>query len=124
MKAFFQIAIASALAIFLCSCMTTMVRSDERPSPEKTYEATRGDLAFLWEAGVKGEPLFYGIPANQSVQDYQPPKTGFLSRLTISMGCLIDLPFSIISDTLFLPFDLFLPKKTSQGDEEVAAPEN
>lgn len=99
----FQIAIVTTVAIFLSGCASVLVRQDTRPSRELIYGATRFDAAALWEAGMRGQPMF--TTANPA--DRMQP----LLRIAVSVGSLLDLPFSLASDAVFLPFDLLVGEK-------------
>lgn len=102
--------ISSMVSITLMTgCASLLVRSDGG-RPGFIYPATIIDSGLIWEGGIKGEPVFAIAPGD-------PPfsRTGFIRSSLIILGGLIDLPFSLTTDTLFLPFDLF--KLADQGAE-------
>lgn len=107
-----KVAIASVMAIFLSSCASMTIRSGEPPAKDLVFGATRMDLGMLWENGVRGDPVFQMAPAWDSQTGVSSPKADPLTRAIVAFGCLFDLPFSLVSDTLFLPFDLLWPEQT------------
>jgi len=99
--------------LFTSSCATIFVRSDSTSKPVNVYPATRFDAEFMWESGVKGEPLL-AIP-NPNV------KNGPVTRLAYIIGGILDLPVSLLSDTIMIPFDLLaVPDKQNRTGEQVS----
>lgn len=82
----------------MCSCATSYVRSDVSSTSTGLYPATKFNAEAIVETGFKGEPLFEMEDPN-----YKEPTS---TRALTGVGSLIDLPFSIVTDTLFLPLDL------------------
>lgn len=99
-----------ALAICINSCATAFVRSDP---PDSVYPATEFDLVAIGKGGVKGDPPFAAAPGERS---------SVPARIIITLGGLIDLPYSLVFDTLFLPFDVY--RLTSSPEEESGADES
>ena len=99
-------ALLALSALMLSSCATSMVRSDVNAVSEGLYPATRFNGEAIVGTGFKGEPLFESADPN-----YREPTS---TRVLTGVGSLIDLPFSIVTDTLFLPMDI----KRSMDDSE------
>ncbi len=82
----------------VCSgCATALVRSDGGTDEFAVYPATQVDAVFTKEVVISG-----GSPFG-STGDYQIKP---LSRVVYGIGVLIDLPMSIFTDSLLLPFDV------------------
>jgi uncharacterized protein YceK len=81
----------------MCSCATVIVRSDNAP-PCHVFPATKFDAEAFWAMGVKGEPPL--TMADPSL------KNGPGERLAYGAGAVIDCPFSVVTDLIFLPSDL------------------
>lgn len=80
-------------------CATAFIRSDTSTGAVLVYPATTFDAQCLWECGIKGEhPLAMADSGAKS-----PP----VVRTALGVGSLIDLPFSLVSDTVLLPVDLY-----------------
>jgi uncharacterized protein YceK len=87
-------------------CATILVRSsqiqDRLWSPlqvsdggsDRIYPATQIDAVVMYEAGVLGKDLIGGRPT---------PAGELIIYVTLS---LLDLPFSVVFDTILLPLDL------------------
>jgi len=97
------VVICSAL---LSSCATSFVRSDDA-APKHLYPATAFDAEFFWETGIKGMPM-----VEMADRDYREPTS---TRVLSCFAALIDLPVSLLTDTLFLPLDL---KRMGDDDDE------
>ncbi len=88
----------AACVVITSGCATTFVRSESTVAPQHVFPATAFDGQFFWNSGVKGEPLFAtGDPK---------AKNGAVARVAYGFGAIIDLPFSIVFDTILLPIDL------------------
>ncbi|MDX1680920.1 MAG: YceK/YidQ family lipoprotein [Akkermansiaceae bacterium] len=94
-----------ALCLLLGGCATSFVRSDINSSSTELYPATRFNAEAIVETGMKGEPLFV-----MEDPDYREPTS---TRVLTTVVSLIDLPFSLVTDTLFLPWDW----KSRKGDD-------
>jgi uncharacterized protein YceK len=101
--------------IITCGCATALVRSDGTDDPGHVYPATAFDGQFLWNAGIKGEPLF----ARHDPRDRNGPVT----RIACGVGAVVDLPFSIVFDTLLLPLDLTRSRTAAEDNEAEDEPE-
>jgi uncharacterized protein YceK len=90
--------LGAAGVVITSGCATAFVRSENTVDPQQVYPATAFDGQMFWKAGVKGEPLF----ATVDPKDRSAPVT----RIAYGVGAIIDLPFSIVFDTVLLPLDL------------------
>jgi uncharacterized protein YceK len=84
--------------VITSGCATAFVRSESTVDPQHVYPATAFDGEFFWKAGVKGEPLFATVDPKD--------RNGPVTRIAYGVGAIIDLPFSIVFDTVLLPLDL------------------
>src|SRR5262245_24024978 len=100
-KVFHVIGVAGVL--MTSGCATAFVRSKSTVDPEHAFPATAFDAQCFWNAGVKGEPLFATVDPTQ--------KNNPVARVAYAVGGVIDLPFSILFDTILLPVDLSRPRK-------------
>ena len=92
------ILIGTSSLLLTSGCATAFVRSKSTVEPQHAYPATALDGELLWRSGVKGEPLFATTTPNERINP--------LARLASGAGCIMDLPFSIVFDTVMLPVDL------------------
>ena len=100
--------IMGAASLLLTSgCATAFVRAKSTTDPQHAFPATAFDGQFFWHSGVHGEPLL--APADPKV------RLNPVARFACGVGGIIDLPFSIVFDTILLPFDLSRGRK---GDAE------
>src|SRR6185436_19644503 len=113
-SAFYIIGMASV--VITSGCATAFVRSKSTVEPEHVYPATAFDARFFWESGVKGEPLF----ATTDPNDRNSP----MARLAFGTGAIIDLPFSVVFDTLLIPVDLFRPKTVAENKHAKREPDD
>lgn len=105
--------IAAASVLMMNSCATAFLRSEGTATPKQAFPATTFDGQWFWRLGIKGEPMMSSV----NPKELKPSeRTSPLWRLTCGVGGLIDLPFSVVSDTLLLPMDL-LPRKR-KGEAE------
>jgi len=95
--------------VFASSCATSFVRSDSADHPEHIYPATVFDAGFIWDAGIKGNPLI----GREDLEDKIDP----LTRVVFVAGGFIDLPFSLLFDTVFLPHDLSRPSASDESNQ-------
>jgi len=101
---FLQIKIAVSIlgaagALFISGCATAFVRSENTRNSPRAFPATAFDGEVFCESVIKGVPL--GM-----VQADPNASNGPVARFACAVGVVIDLPFSIVSDTLLLPVDL------------------
>ena len=89
---------AAASLLITSGCATSFVRSESTDKPQHVFPATACDGQFFWHAGVKGEPLFAMADPNARINP--------VGRFVYGLGSIIDLPFSILFDTILLPLDL------------------
>ena len=80
------------------------------------YPATAFDAEFFWSSGIMGEPLFA-----MSDPKY---RNDLVIRLTVMLGSIVDLPFSVVTDTVLLPFDWKAAGAANQTNGEPASREN
>lgn len=82
----------------LSGCATVVVRSgDEEEKGTLLYPATRLDgVGFI----------FFCCTDGINMEGEQPVSTRIAAKTLYPLMCLIDLPFSLVSDTAMLPFDL------------------
>jgi|GEM_PF-3493985 len=91
--------ICLSAAVLTSGCATLFVRSESTVDSKHVYPATVFDAQIFWECGIKGEPpMAMPDPAYRS----KP-----LTRFAFGVGSVIDLPFSIVTDTIMLPVDLY-----------------
>jgi uncharacterized protein YceK len=95
-----QIKLVSSFACILAmsSCATVFVRSDIATPPTHVFPATKFDAEAFWALGVKGEPPLRMADPNL--------KNSLGERLAYGAGAVIDCPFSVVTDVIFLPSDL------------------
>ena len=111
-KAFHVMAAVSVLVT--SGCATAFVRSKSTVAPKHVFPATTFDAQFFWDAGVKGEPLFATV-------DRQ--KNNPAARLAYGVGGIIDLPFSIVFDTILLPVDLSRHRAATEDKDAKREPD-
>ena len=114
------IRILTAVGVMITSgCSTVFVRSESTVNPEHVFPATAFDAQFLWQNGVKGEPLFATV---------DPKERGSpAARSAYVVGAILDLPFSVAFDTILLPVDLTrsrAPGKSGDAKGEPKGPAN
>jgi uncharacterized protein YceK len=110
----FQVVRVLALAsvVITSGCATALVRdSGER---KHAFPATTVDAEFLWDCGVKGKPLFGTLDREK--------RSDAGTRVARSIGAIVDLPFSIATDTILLPFDLLRRKADPEKIEPNSIP--
>ena len=107
-------------AVLLSSCATTIVRTESRPHSTPVYPATAFDGEFVWETSVKGRPLAPTCLLHRLLKQ-DCPKNGPIGRLAALAAGIIDLPFSLVSDTLVLPKDIWVWHRT-RNDQTAARP--
>ena len=90
--------LGAAGLVITSGCATAFVRSKNTVDAQHVYPATAFDGQMLWKAGVKGEPLFASVDPKD--------RSGCVTRITYGFGAIIDLPVSIVFDTVLLPLDL------------------
>jgi uncharacterized protein YceK len=90
--------LGAACVVLTSGCATAFVRSKNTVAPQHVFPATAFDGQLFWNSGIKGEPLFATVDPNA--------KNGPVMRVAYGVGAIIDLPFSIVFDTILLPMDL------------------
>ena len=100
--------------MMISSCATLFVRTDSSDKPEHVYPATAFDAQFIWEAGIRGEPLIVAMNNPEK-------KNAFPIRIIYTLGGIIDLPTSLIIDTVFLPLDVVRLSAQKKSGEQVNA---
>jgi len=90
--------LGAACVVLTSGCATAFVRSKHTVAPQHVFPATAFDGQLFWNSGFKGEPLFATVDPNA--------KNGPVRRVAYGVGAIIDLPFSIVFDTILLPMDL------------------
>jgi uncharacterized protein YceK len=96
--------VATASIMITSGCATALVR--DAGKPQHVFPATTFNAQFFWDCGVKGKPLFATLDRNK--------RNHPVARVANGIGAIVDLPFSIASDTILLPVDLF-QSKTDAG---------
>ena len=86
-------------------CATHTARSWNYPPG--VYPATRLDAYFFWTVVVRNEPIDDGWVSRPDI----------VGRMAYGGMTIIDLPFSIVSDTILLPADLFRADTAKQRVE-------
>ena len=94
---------AVCLASVLSGCAAISQTFDDNPG-SKIYAGTRLDGAII----------FSGFSGRGDASDWLG---GF--RVVIWFGCLVDLPFSLVADTVLLPYTV--PKHFSSDQAETTA---
>lgn len=95
-----------ALAVCSTSCATAFVRSDP---PDTVYPATQLDAGLILQSGIQGNPV---LPSPRGERNSLP------GRIVMTLGGLVDLPFSLVTDTLLFPFDLYRTTSSPEPMEE------
>ncbi len=106
----------AATVVITSGCATAFVRSKDTVDPQYVFPATSLDTQFFWNSAVKGEPFL--ATADPTI------KNGPAARLAYGVGPIIDLPFSVVCDTILLPVDLFRSKKTDEKSNIKQTPDN
>ena len=88
----------AAILLLTSGCATVFVRSKSTVDPQHVFPATAFDGQFFWHSAIKGEPLFATVDPNERLNP--------VARFAYGVGSIIDLPFSIVFDTILLPVDL------------------
>ena len=104
------------MSVLLTSgCATALIRSDGIADSEHVYPATVVDAQLFSEVGIKGKPLFASTDPKT--------RTGPVNRLAYGVGAVIDMPFSIVFDTVLLPVDLIGTNRIETHTESEKAPD-
>jgi uncharacterized protein YceK len=90
-------------------CATIFIRSDSASLPKHVYPATAFDAQFFWGCSVRGR---HPIDTPDSTTQIHP-----MTRVAFGVGSTIDFPFSIVTDTIFFPADLYRLKATYDSSE-------
>ena len=98
------------------SCATLFVRSESTDKSKHVYPATVSDANFFWDCSIKGDPPFKLADSKVKTQPF--------FRAGYGVAAVIDLPFSIVSDTIMLPVDLHRSLTPTEEDEKINASEN
>ena len=85
------------MTLAITGCGTIMGRQDFSPGDIRTYPATRTDGAWIW-ACVSGNSIF---------QEKGSGMERLAGRTVVPFCFLIDLPVSLVTDTLMLPVDIY-----------------
>jgi beta-fructofuranosidase len=91
------------LAVHLSGCATAIVR--EEPDCGTLFPATQEDIFGIydiWSTSLR--EIVSPVP----LKDWPAKAVADSGVLTLSAVGLLDLPFSLASDTLFMPYDLFM----------------
>jgi len=103
MKAAYQL-LGALLTLFLSGCATAYMRSDlSGTQPNGLYPATKADFTGTYHYCSGNLDLFWS--------DATPSKPNLLEISFWVIFATIDLPISIVTDTLCLPWDLTKRKK-------------
>ena len=93
-------------------CATAVVRED--PDCGTLYPATQEDIRGIYE--VLSTSVQDIVTPSQSIIDWPVKVASDLGFCSLSTVGFLDMPFSISSDTLFLPYDLFMLGRTDRDD--------
>lgn len=98
MKKIIQVYLALFLMTIMAGCATYRVRNPDCRSVPHAYPAVEVDCReWIWEMGILG-----------NVCD---AKLGWLTRIAVVICSMVDLPISVVTDTLCLPWDLYHASK-------------
>ena len=89
------------------------MRSSPAPDIGPVYPATAVDGLWIYQTGILGEP---------PLATGEGEKMNPMRRLVYPVGGLIDLPISIVTDTVLLPYDLYKLSKTNDEKEGTIEP--
>ncbi len=85
-------------ALCASGCATGLVRTQPEKPPPGLYPATKLDCGcFIWGVGIRGS-------SSGSPEDAQ--RAGPLQRVMATLCGVLDLPFSLVTDTVFIPSDI------------------
>jgi len=103
MKTIIQ-AIVMILAVALCSgCATYVVRNYPADAPKGVYPATCSDVTGTVHYWQNRLSLFWSdAPSNPNV----------VEKLFFTLFAMVDLPISVVTDTVMLPVDLSTDKNS------------
>lgn len=99
-----------ALVLLNSSCATLLVRTDATDRNEHVYPATVVDAEGIWDCGVKGQ--------HPMVIENPKARMNPFARTAFGLAFLIDMPFSIISDTVMLGPDVYRLYIAKPGAED------
>lgn len=71
---------------------------------------------------MKGEPIFQVVRIEDDSSDSDPEKADLLTRILVITGCMIDIPLSLMGDSLFLPIDL-VESRTQEEPVDCSRPD-
>jgi uncharacterized protein YceK len=102
MKALIQLLSLLAIGVSQCGCMTTIATSVriQEGTAQGAYFGTRGEAEFVRD-------LWFGT----GVVNAGP-------RRWTAVVAVLDLPFTVVSDTLFLPVDLPILRRRHKKESE------
>ena len=89
--------IIALVTLALSGCGTIMGRQDIAPGDIRTYAATRTDGAWIW-ACVSGNSIF---------QEKGTGMERLAGRTIVPLCFLVDVPVSLVTDTVMLPVDIY-----------------
>jgi uncharacterized protein YceK len=93
---------------------TAVVRTQPEKPPPGLYPATKLDCGcFIWGVGIKGSKS--GSPEDTE-------RAGPLQRVSAILFGVIDLPFSIVLDTVFIPWDVSRARKLREKEKRSIEP--
>ncbi|MBT7957749.1 MAG: YceK/YidQ family lipoprotein [Akkermansiaceae bacterium] len=97
-----------AISLLCSNCATLLERTTSTPNYEKPYPATKMNI----------EAVGTGITGPDNSHDWRcaGPFDSASGRIAFGISALLDLPFSLAFDTLFLPFDLASKSKPSHTE--------
>ena len=96
------------ISIGSVGCATALVRAEGGTNEYPIYPATTVDGLWTKEVVISGEhPL-----ASPGKHRLNP-----LSRFVYGLGGLIDLPISLVTDSVLLPYDLYALMKSDSREE-------
>ena len=113
--------LALALALLMgAGCATTMaVHGRIHREPLPVYPATLADGLVIYRFGLVGRGFYCGM-SDSRPSGAPDPEIGFGWRVVALFGGLIDLPVSLCTDTLFLPYDAICWARRPRAPREKA----
>ncbi|NCC49876.1 MAG: YceK/YidQ family lipoprotein [Spartobacteria bacterium] len=90
------IGVLLTMPILVTGCATVIVRSSPHEIAPGPYPATRFDLAFTKE-----------YVSRDTRNAWTGDSVRFRDRAGVLTLCVLDIPFSLVTDTVLLPVDLF-----------------
>jgi hypothetical protein len=99
----------------LTSCATTVVRTG---FPHPLSEDDQELMKFYPATIMDGSAIY--IAVSPGLEEESILKSVWKRRVFLFIGGLIDMPFSLISDTVLLPYDIYIfLKRPNDNDDKI-----